>query len=311
MPTQRREEGADEANPAFAHGVWLGEASCPLDTMLMESPAAAYPFADLALARRLETAEGKGNIAFVAARTRLMPGVGSCWMEAAGAVALFDGPESPVTQTFGLGIHRAPTPEELSELERFFQERGAPVFHEVSPLADAALWPMLHGRGYQPFEFTSILYRPIWPSLKLEGGRNSRLQVRRAATPADQEAWVAASAAGWSEFPECADQMLELGRVGLARADGLPFLAELDGRAIAAGMLVLHEGVAMLAGASTVPAARRQGAQLALLQARLRHAAEAGCELALMGAAPGSGSQRNAERHGFRIAYTRVKWRLG
>jgi hypothetical protein len=29
-----------------------------------------------------------------------------------------------------------------------------------------------------------------------------------------------------------------------------------------------------------------------------------------MGAAPGSASQRNAERQGFRIAYTRMKWRL-
>jgi len=29
-----------------------------------------------------------------------------------------------------------------------------------------------------------------------------------------------------------------------------------------------------------------------------------------MCALPGSGSQRNAERHGFRIAYTRMKWRL-
>jgi hypothetical protein len=28
-----------------------------------------------------------------------------------------------------------------------------------------------------------------------------------------------------------------------------------------------------------------------------------------MGAQPGSGSQRNAERNGFRIAYTRIKWR--
>jgi hypothetical protein len=27
-----------------------------------------------------------------------------------------------------------------------------------------------------------------------------------------------------------------------------------------------------------------------------------------MGALPGSGSQRNAERHGFRIAYTRIKF---
>ena len=43
---------------------------------------------------------------------------------------------------------------------------------------------------------------------------------------------------------------------------------------------------------------------------RLHYAAEQGCELALMGALPGSGSQRNAERHGFRVAYTRIKWRL-
>lgn len=46
-----------------------------------------------------------------------------------------------------------------------------------------------------------------------------------------------------------------------------------------------------------------------LLDARLRYAAENGCDLALMVARPGSGSQRNAERHGFRIAYTRLKWR--
>jgi len=39
-------------------------------------------------------------------------------------------------------------------------------------------------------------------------------------------------------------------------------------------------------------------------------AAEHGCDLALMGAALGSGSQRNAQRHGIRIAYTRIKWRL-
>jgi hypothetical protein len=29
-----------------------------------------------------------------------------------------------------------------------------------------------------------------------------------------------------------------------------------------------------------------------------------------MVAQPGSASQRNAERHGFRIAYTRTKWQL-
>src|SRR6185295_18845386 len=48
--------------------------------------------------------------------------------------------------------------------------------------------------------------------------------------------------------------------------------------------------------------------EMALVYARLRYAAARGCDLALMGALPGSGSQRNAERNGFRIAYTRIKW---
>ena len=40
-----------------------------------------------------------------------------------------------------------------------------------------------------------------------------------------------------------------------------------------------------------------------------RYAAEHGCDLAMMVAEAGSESQRNAERQGFRIAYTRMKWR--
>jgi GNAT superfamily N-acetyltransferase len=72
----------------------------------------------------------------------------------------------------------------------------------------------------------------------------------------------------------------------------------------------LSGGVALLAGASTVPEGRGKGAQHALLEARLRFAREHGCDLAVINTAPGSASQRNAERHGFRIAYTRIKWRL-
>jgi hypothetical protein len=90
----------------------------------------------------------------------------------------------------------------------------------------------------------------------------------------------------------------------------VPFLAELDGHPIAAGALGSAAGVAVLAGASTIPEARGQGAQLALLESRLRYGAQKGCDIAMMGARPGSTSQRNAERHGFRIAYTRIKWRL-
>ena len=88
------------------------------------------------------------------------------------------------------------------------------------------------------------------------------------------------------------------------------FIAELDGQPGAAGTLSLHDGVALFGGASTIPEMRRRGLQAALLEARMRYAFEHGYPLAMMVAEAGSQSQRNAERKGFRIAYTRTKWRL-
>jgi GNAT superfamily N-acetyltransferase len=68
--------------------------------------------------------------------------------------------------------------------------------------------------------------------------------------------------------------------------------------------------VALLAGAATVPEMRRRGLQTALIEARMQYAADHGCDLLMIVAEPGSQSQCNAERNGFRVAYTRTKWRL-
>jgi hypothetical protein len=268
-----------------------------------------YPFSDLALARRLERTEAKGNADFVEARARLFPDSGAEWIEVAGAYAMFDGLHSPCTQTFGLGMFDEVGAPELEQLEAFFQSRGAPVHHEISPMADAGLFTMLSARGYHPIEFTSNLYRPLSSNTDLAIARNDQIQVRIIAK-SEQELWAQTSARGWSEHEEFGDVMLEFSRLGAARQGALCFLAERNGQPIATGSLFIHEGVALLAGASTIPTARNQGAQLAVLESRLRYAVEQGCDLAMMGALPGSTSQRNAERQGFRIAYTRIKWML-
>ena len=104
--------------------------------------------------------------------------------------------------------------------------------------------------------------------------------------------------------------MEAFGAVTAAREGTVCFLAEADGYPGAAGVLCIHDGVALLGGSSTVPEMRRRGMQSALLEARMRYAFEIGCDLAMMVAWPGSDSQRNAERKGFQIAYTRTKWQL-
>jgi len=267
-----------------------------------------FPFADLELARRLERTEARGNAQFVEARARVFPDVGAEWIEIAGAYAMFDGPGSPVTQTFGLGMFEPLTAEHFARLEEFFFKRGAGVFHEVCPLADPTTFALLSERGYKPIEFSNVLYRPIAPDLRLGASYNERMEVRlRREDEADL--WAATMVEGWSEFAEVADFLRDLGQV-TARSQSLAFLAELNAKPIATGALTIAGDVALLAGASTIPSARRQGAQLALLEQRLRYAATRGCTIAMMATLPGSGSQRNAERHGFRIAYTRTKWHL-
>lgn len=262
-------------------------------------------FADLGLARRLERAEGQAGVSFVKARARVQPSAGAAWDEIAGADLMFDGPRSPITQTFGFGMFQEAKAEDLDRIDSFFTERGAGAFHEISPLADVGTMPLLCSRGYQPVEFTSVMFMPI--QSRTPAPSNDRVRARVAGLD-EHETWARVGAEGWRQEIDFGDLMLDLGRVVAAREDGPVFLAEIEGKPVGAGALSIYKGVALLAGASTIPEARKQGAQGALLEARLQYAVNVGCDLAMMCAAPGSSSQRNAERQGFRIAYTRIKW---
>jgi GNAT superfamily N-acetyltransferase len=265
------------------------------------------PSSDLALCRRLERTEGEACARYTDARGRLFPASGAKWIECSGTYAVFDGVESPATQTFGLGVFAPATPAVLENIEKFFLDRGAPVQHEVSPFAGIDALELLCQRNYRPVELSNVLYQPIAQTAE-NCPTNIRVRVIRAE---ESKLWADVSARGWaSEHPDLVAFLRELGAITSAAQGYLPFLAELDGRPGAAGGLFIHEGVALFAGAATVPELRRRGLQTALLQTRMRHAAERGCDLAMMVAAPGSDSQRNAERRGFRIAYTRTKWKL-
>jgi hypothetical protein len=123
----------------------------------------AMPFSDLALSRRLERAEGYACAQYAEARRRLFPDSGAEWIERAGTYAVFDGIDSPITQSFGLGIFEELSPSTLDTIERFFLDRGTPALHEVSPFAGVAALDLLCARNYRPIELSSVLYRPVEP----------------------------------------------------------------------------------------------------------------------------------------------------
>src|SRR5215213_7257874 len=135
-------------------------------------------YSDRTLSQKLERTEARANADFVDTRARLEPSSCAAWIEVAGAYAMSDGPESPCTQTFGLGLFEETTAQHLDELEKFFIERDAPVFHEVSPMTDPSLMQLVGERGYKPIEMTSVMYRELEVGVPPSGGPQVREEGR-------------------------------------------------------------------------------------------------------------------------------------
>jgi hypothetical protein len=157
-------------------------------------------------------------------------------------------------------------------------------------------------------EFTSLLFMELTAPPEDSPVSGIRVQI---VTASEAAVFCSTSLRGWTpDNPELEDLLKPMMEISCNTAGFICFIAELDARPVATGALNVQNGVTLLSGASTVPQARPHGAQHALLTTRLRYAAEAGCDTAPLDALPGSPSQRNAGRAGFRIACTRTKWCL-
>ncbi len=86
------------------------------------------------------------------------------------------------------------------------------------------------------------------------------------------------------------------------------YVAFLDGAPAAKAAMAIREETATLGFASTPARFRGRGLQTALLHRRLADAAELGCRLVISGCDPNTTSERNQQRAGLRVAYTRAIW---
>jgi hypothetical protein len=262
-----------------------------------------------ALSQRLERTEARANAEFVRSRQKMFPDSNADWIEINGTYAMFDGVESPLTQTFGLGLFSALTETDLESIEKFYNRFSAPIFHEVSPMSDPAHIEILLKHGYRPIEMSSILYKPLIREKSAQNKNHSEITTRKLKV-GEEKAWVSTNVEGWSvEMPGFTDFLYPISQIVAHSKGSRPFFAELNGKPISTGILYIFDDVALLSGDSTISEGRNRGGQSALIDARLNDAVDHGCTLAMIAASPGSQSQKNAEKNGFRIAYTRTKWK--
>jgi hypothetical protein len=251
-------------------------------------------FGDLLLARRLEAAEAAN-----ARGCNAQPG--SAVLEIAGGCAIFVGAESPLTQAVGIGLNGPVSEAQTDELECFFRSRGASVSIDLCPLADPGFVEILAARGYRAVEFNNVLLR------RLAGVEIAFTPRVRRATPSEPDLWAHTVGHGFFEQDHLTTEEMDVGRAVFAMPGALCYLASTEfGVPAGGGALAIHDGLATLFADSTVAAHRRTGLHRELIAARLNEAIAQGCTLATASTLPGSGSQRNYERLGFQVVYTKV-----
>lgn len=261
------------------------------------------PFSDLDLARRLERTDAWVGLESAQIHCAMYPESGATVLAVPGGHAVFRGIGSPLTQVLGLGMSGPVTENEMERLEDFFRARGSRAQIELCPFADRSVFRLLASRSYAPLDCSNMLVRRVKPDTRIPA--IPTLPPVRRCGPEEAELWARTVVQGFGSDQVIADDNIAILTSLFKQPDTISFLAILDDQPVGAGALSVYQGVAALYGATTLRGYRKRGVQLAVLQALVNGAIDLGCDLAYSLTQPGSVSQRNLERQGFGVAYTR------
>ncbi len=262
-------------------------------------------FVDKALARRLESIEEMPQVLYARTFQKTRPEIGAAEEEICGGHMVFAGLGSPIGRATGVGLDRPLTPEDLNRIEQFYRAKKAPSQVDLCPMHEPAVFEMFKERGYAIAELNNVLYRKLNVEEEFPPAP-AGCEIRRSRM---EEAEAAGAIVENAFFPGGAPEAFRGLIAPFYQLDGaLPFVASVAGRLVACGtgLVIPKHKVFALCGAGTLAEFRGRGLQTALLCARTAAAVKAGCEYAAVVTQGGTTSQRNAERLGFRVAYSKV-----
>lgn len=263
-------------------------------------------FVDKAFARRLEAAEEIPQVYYAALYQKLRPELNAAAEPICGGHMVFAGVGSLIGRAVGLGFEGPVLAADLDLVEAFYRSRGAPAQVDVCPLTDSGLMEMVKERGYGLLELNNVLYRRLQGDGE-RGAPPAGSTIREGRT---EEAEMFSALVERSFFPngDAPGDFTATFTPLFQMAGAITFVAEIDGRTVAcgAGLLIPERKIVALFGAGTLTEFRGRGLQTALLRLRMQVAKEAGCDVAVIVTQGGTTSQRNAERLGFRVAYSKA-----
>jgi ribosomal protein S18 acetylase RimI-like enzyme len=261
-------------------------------------------FVDKALARRFESGEEMPQVFYARVFQKTRPEIGAAEEEFCGGHMIFAGLGSPIGRATGMGLDRPFTADDLDRVEQFYRSHQAPSQVDLCP-HDAAVFEMFKERGYGIAELNNVLYRKLDSTEEFPPAPDG-CEIRRGLR---EEADAASTIVEKAFFPDGAPEGFRGLLTPLYQMDGaVTFTACDEGEMVAcgAGLVIPEQRIFAVCGAGTLSEYRGRGLQTALLRARLAAAAAGGCEYAVVVTQGGTPSQRNCERLGFLVAYSKV-----
>ncbi len=262
-------------------------------------------FVDKAVARRLESCEEMPQVYYARVFQKSRPEIGAAEEQICGGHMIFAGLGSPIGRATGCGLDRPLTKDDVERIEDFYRNHKAPSQVDLTPLHSPEVFEMFKERGYAIAELNNVLYRKL-DSEETFPDPPAHCEIRPSH---HSEADITGSIVEGAFFPDGAPEAFRGLIAPLYQMENArPFVATIEGKPVACGTgLVLPEHrVFALCGAGTLSEFRGRGLQTALLRARMQAAMVAGSEYAVVVTQGGTTSQRNAERLGFRVAYSKV-----
>ena len=258
--------------------------------------------------RRCELASIADSLLLLTALHETHPNWQALGEEVDSGVILLLGRGMYVNRAMAVGLDGPVDDGLVSRVEELSAQMAVPPAFELSPLVDSSLLEELGRRCYRVTGFRTILLRELGPGEPMPSATGEgEVDIELVTDEVALAEWQANARTGFELHDQDAQEVSDRFSAARYRTDGEHlFLARIDGAVAGGGSLTIRDGLATLGGMATTPAFRRRGVQTALVGHRLRHAAELGCDLARVGADPGTISERNLQRSGFDIAYTQL-----
>lgn len=208
------------------------------------------------------------------------------------AVGIFAGDMSPLTQ-----VTAVRDGADLSAMPDYYRGRTKVWEATISPFAGVDVVHQVIGMGAKLQQYENVTYRMLE-----ELPEKPEADIREMMSPDERELWGKIANQGF--FGGLENEMTEqLGFIMANMPNTVRYMAFVDGEPAGTASSFVSDGCVGFGGGAVLPQFRSKGLHAAMIAHRLNAAPE-DCDLAILEATPGSTSQRNAERLGFRVAFT-------